>query len=147
VNPYVQYEILVVVKMWISVFCLGALMMEVICSSETLVTIYKTIHCHIPEDHQGALMVEAVHTFETSVNVNVTTWCYIPENSKRHTCCHENFKSHAEDHDPFFLWLCNIIMCCVDTKQFAVQICSIIEISMIVLLFLHYVICQQTQVP
>jgi hypothetical protein len=48
----------------------------------------------VSEVHQGALMMEAVCTSEKSVNFNVTTWCYIPEDSKLHTCCHQNLKSH-----------------------------------------------------
>jgi hypothetical protein len=32
---------------------------------------------------------------EISVNFNVTTRHYIPEDSKFHTCCHKNLKSHC----------------------------------------------------
>jgi hypothetical protein len=41
-----------------------------------------------------ALMMKAVYTSETSAHFNVTTWHYIPEDSKLHTHCHENLKSH-----------------------------------------------------
>jgi hypothetical protein len=41
-----------------------------------------------------ALMMEAARTSETSVNFNVTTRRYIPKDSKLHTCCRENLKSH-----------------------------------------------------
>jgi hypothetical protein len=44
-----------------------------------------------------ALMMEAVRTSETSVNFNVTTWRYIPEDSKLHTRCRENPKSHKHE--------------------------------------------------
>jgi hypothetical protein len=42
-----------------------------------------------------ALMMEAVRTSETSVNFNVTARRYIPEDSKLHTRCRENLKSHV----------------------------------------------------
>jgi hypothetical protein len=41
-----------------------------------------------------ALMMEAVCTSETSVYFNVTAQCYIPEDSKLHTHCCKNLKSH-----------------------------------------------------
>jgi hypothetical protein len=41
-----------------------------------------------------AMMMEAVRTSETLVNFNVTTRRYNPEDSKRHTRCRENLKSH-----------------------------------------------------
>jgi hypothetical protein len=39
-------------------------------------------------------MMEAVRTSEMSVNIYLTAWQYIPRDSKLHTCCHENLKSH-----------------------------------------------------
>jgi hypothetical protein len=42
-------------------------------------------------------MMEAVRTSETSVNINLSTRRYIPEDSKLHTRCHENLKSHNTD--------------------------------------------------
>jgi hypothetical protein len=41
-------------------------------------------------------MMEVVRTFETLVNFNVTTWRYILEDSKLHTRCCENLKSHMD---------------------------------------------------
>jgi hypothetical protein len=41
-----------------------------------------------------ALMMEAVHASEMSVCIHLTTGQYIPENSKLHTRCLENVKSH-----------------------------------------------------
>jgi hypothetical protein len=38
--------------------------------------------------------MKAICTSEISVNFKVTTWCYIPEDSKLHTRCRENLKSH-----------------------------------------------------
>jgi hypothetical protein len=40
------------------------------------------------------MMMEAVRISETSVHFNVTTRRYIPEDSKLHTRCRENLKSH-----------------------------------------------------
>jgi hypothetical protein len=40
------------------------------------------------------LMMKAVRTSETSVNINFNTRRYIPEDSKLHTRCRENLKSH-----------------------------------------------------
>jgi hypothetical protein len=68
-----------------------------------LVAQHTTNRSHISEffllslvlwDELIALMMEAVHTSETLVNFNVTTWRYIPEDSKLHTHCCENLKSH-----------------------------------------------------
>jgi hypothetical protein len=39
--------------------------------------------------------MEALRTSETSVNTNLTTRRYIPEDSKLHTRCRENLKSHT----------------------------------------------------
>jgi len=39
-------------------------------------------------------MMEAVRSCETSINFNLITRRYIPEDSKHHTRCHENLKSH-----------------------------------------------------
>jgi hypothetical protein len=50
--------------------------------------------------HQGSLLVlmmEAVRTSETLVNINLTTRQYIPEDSKLHTRCRENLKSHRDE--------------------------------------------------
>jgi hypothetical protein len=41
-----------------------------------------------------AVMMEALRTSETSVNFNVNTRRYIAEDSKLHTRCRENLKSH-----------------------------------------------------
>jgi hypothetical protein len=41
-----------------------------------------------------AMMVEVICTSETSVNFNVTTRRYIAEDSKLHTLRRENLKSH-----------------------------------------------------
>jgi hypothetical protein len=41
-----------------------------------------------------AMMMEAVRTSETSVNIYLTARQYIPEDSKLHTSCSENLKSH-----------------------------------------------------
>jgi hypothetical protein len=38
--------------------------------------------------------VSEERTSETSVNIYLTTRQYIPEDSKRHTRCRENMKSH-----------------------------------------------------
>jgi hypothetical protein len=40
--------------------------------------------------------MEVVRTFETLVNFNVTTRRYILEDSKLHTRCCENLKSHMD---------------------------------------------------
>jgi hypothetical protein len=39
-------------------------------------------------------MMEAVRTSEASVYSNETIWSYIAEDSKLHTRCRENLKSH-----------------------------------------------------
>jgi hypothetical protein len=44
------------------------------------------------------LMMEAVRICETSLCFSVTTWHYIPEDSKLHTHCCENLKSHMTKH-------------------------------------------------
>jgi hypothetical protein len=45
------------------------------------------------------MMMEALRIFETSVNINLTTQQYIPEDSKLHTRCRENLKSHNENYN------------------------------------------------
>jgi hypothetical protein len=62
-----------------------------------------------------ALMMEAVRTSETSVNFNVTAWRYILEDSKLHTRCRENPKSHV----------------CIYVRQFVINIMFTTQVNLV----------------
>jgi hypothetical protein len=76
-QSYVRFQVLMTVSMKFRVFW------DVV-----------TLKLRVISEVWFTLMMEAVCTPETLVNFNVTTKCYIPEDSKLHTRHCENLKSH-----------------------------------------------------
>jgi hypothetical protein len=99
--------------------------MEVVCSSETLVPIYKSTRCHNPEDHHGHLLrreslkyhvcvcvflkMEVECSSETLVLVYKSTRHHSPEDHHGHHHCRDSVKSHT--------WVCVCVCVCVCVRE------------------------------
>jgi hypothetical protein len=57
---------------------------------------FRGAYCFHHQDDESLLMMEAVRSFETLVIIYQTTWCNIPEDCHLHSLCHENLKSHED---------------------------------------------------